>query len=66
MLEQSTKLIEAEPPQNLDAVTRKRIRAAVDASFLRAFRIDMLAAAALAFLAGATALPIRSRRSSSV
>src|SRR5205814_1822424 len=48
MLSQSTKLVEAEPPRNLDDTTRRRIRAAVEVAFLRAFRIDMIAAAALA------------------
>ena len=59
ILAQKTKLVEAEPPRNLDGATRARVRGAIEASFLRAFRIDMLAAAALAFAAAATALPIQ-------
>jgi len=61
MLAQSVKLAEAEPPRNADEETRRRIRAAVEASFLRAFRINMIAAAALAAGSAGAALWIRVR-----
>ena len=63
MLSQSAKLAEAEPPPNVDEGTRRRIRSAVEISFLRAFRINMIAAAALAACSGGAALWIRSRKS---
>ena len=63
MLSQSAKLAEAEPPPDVDAGTRQRMRAAVEIAFLRAFRINMIAAAALAACSGGAALWIRSRKS---
>ncbi|HEY8180950.1 MAG TPA: MFS transporter [Thermoanaerobaculia bacterium] len=63
MLSQSAKLAEAEPPSNVDEATRRRMRAAVEIAFLRTFRINMIAAAALAACSGGAALWIRSRKS---
>jgi EmrB/QacA subfamily drug resistance transporter len=63
MLAQSAKLAEAEPPSNVGEGTRRRMRAAVEIAFLRAFRINMIAAAALAACSGGAALWIRSRKS---
>jgi len=63
MLSQSAKLAEAEPPPNVDEGTRRRMRAAVEIAFLRAFRINMIAAAALAACSSGAALWIRSRKS---
>ena len=65
MLSQTLKLAEAQPPRSVDEATRRRIQAAIAASFLRAFRVNMLAAAALAAASGATALAIKSRSASS-
>jgi EmrB/QacA subfamily drug resistance transporter len=59
MMAQSAKLAEAEPPKNLDDSTRGRIRAAVEVSFLRAFRVNMFAAAALAAASALAALGIK-------
>jgi EmrB/QacA subfamily drug resistance transporter len=59
MMAQSAKLAQAEPPKNLDAATRGRIRAAIEVSFLRAFRVNMFAAAALAAVSALAALGIR-------
>jgi len=62
MKQQSLKLAAAEPPRTLDAATRQRVTAAVDAAFVRAFRIDMLAAAAIAAASAGGAMMIRGRR----
>jgi MFS family permease len=56
---QSVKLAAAEPPQDLDSGTRRRVRAEIDAAFISAFRIDMIASAALAAASAAAALAIR-------
>jgi EmrB/QacA subfamily drug resistance transporter len=56
MMAQSAKLAEAEPPKNLDDAARRRIRAAIEVSFLRAFRVNMFAAAALAAASALAAL----------
>jgi EmrB/QacA subfamily drug resistance transporter len=63
MRQQSLKLAAAAPPRTVDETTRQRIVAAVDDSFVRAFRIDMLAAAALAAASAGGALMIRGGRS---
>jgi EmrB/QacA subfamily drug resistance transporter len=60
---QRLKLAEAEPPRGLDEATRRRVRAAIDVSFLRAFRVNMFAAAALAAASAGAALWISSRAS---
>ena len=65
MKEQSLKLAAAEPPRTLDAATRQRVTAAVDAAFVHAFRIDMLAAAAIAAASAGGALMIGGRRAQS-
>jgi MFS family permease len=59
MMAQSAKLAEAEPPRNLDAAARRRIRAAIEVSFLQAFRVSMFAAAALAAVSALAALGIK-------
>jgi EmrB/QacA subfamily drug resistance transporter len=59
MMAQSAKLAEAEPPKNLDAAARRRIRAAIEVSFLLAFRVSMFAAAALAAASALAALGIK-------
>jgi EmrB/QacA subfamily drug resistance transporter len=61
MLAQSLKLAEAQPPSRVDDATRRRIREAIGASFLRAFRVNMFAAAALALASATAALWIESR-----
>jgi EmrB/QacA subfamily drug resistance transporter len=61
MMAQRLKLAEAEPPRNLDEATRRRVRTAIDVSFLRAFRVNMFAAAALAAASAGAALWIKSR-----
>jgi MFS family permease len=61
MVAQRLKLAEAEPPKNLDEATRRRIRTAIDVSFLRAFRVDMFAAAGLAAASAGAGLTIRMR-----
>ena len=63
MLTQSAKLAEAEPPRDVDEATRRRMRAAVEAAFLRAFRFNMIAAAALAACSAGAALWIQPRKS---
>jgi EmrB/QacA subfamily drug resistance transporter len=62
MQQQSLKLAEAAPPRSIDAATRKTVTAAVDAAFLRAFRIDMFAAAILAAASAGGAVMIKRRR----
>ncbi|HEY3055744.1 MAG TPA: MFS transporter [Thermoanaerobaculia bacterium] len=61
MVAQRLKLAEAEPPKNLDEATRRRIRTAIDVSFLRAFRVNMFAAAGLAAASAGAGLTIRMR-----
>ena len=62
MRQQSLKLAAAAPPRMVDDATRKTIVAAVDDAFLRAFRIDMLAGAALAAASAGGALVIKRQR----
>jgi EmrB/QacA subfamily drug resistance transporter len=59
MSEQTLKLADAQPPQDLDQQTRRRIRSAIGASFLHAFRLNMMIAAALAAGSAGAALAIR-------
>lgn len=61
MAVQRLRLAEAKPPATLDAPERARVSAAVDQAFVRAFRISMLAAAALAALSAGGALVIGRR-----
>jgi MFS family permease len=61
VLAQRLKLAAAEPPRSNDQATQRRIRAAIADSFLRAFRINMLAAAALAAASAGAALAIRGK-----
>ena len=63
MLSQSSRLAEARAPANLDEETRRRIRGAVEIAFLRAFRINMIAAAAFAACSAGAALWIRPKKS---
>ncbi len=65
MRAQSVKLAEAKAPANVDAVMRARIERAVQQSFVQAFRVDALAAAALAALAAAGALMVQKKESGS-
>jgi len=62
MRQQSLKLAAATPPRGLDEPTRQHVAAAVDAAFVHAFRIDMLAAAAIAAASAGGALVIRGGR----
>ena len=62
MRQQSLKLAAAAPPPTLAEPTRARVVAAVDDAFVRAFRIDMLAGAAIAAASAGGALVIRGRR----
>ena len=59
MMAQKAKLAQAEPPKNLDDATRGRVRAAIEVSFLRAFRVNMISAAALAAASAFAALGIK-------
>ena len=61
MAVQRLRLAEAKPPATLPATVRARVSAAVDQAFVRAFRISMLAAAALAALSAGGALVIGRR-----
>jgi EmrB/QacA subfamily drug resistance transporter len=63
MTEQTLRLADAQPPKDADPQTRARIRSAIDVSFLRAFRINMLIAAALAAGSAGAALAIERRNS---
>jgi EmrB/QacA subfamily drug resistance transporter len=58
MSEQRLRLAEAKPPATLDTTDKARVSAAIDDAFIRAFRISMLAAAALAAASAAGALVI--------
>ena len=58
MSAQTLKLADAQPPRNLDPETRRRIRSAINASFLHAFRLNMFAAAALAVASAGAGLAI--------
>ena len=62
MRQQSLRLAAAAPPKTLDTTTRQRITAAVDGAFVHVFRIDMLAAAAIAAASAGGAVMIRGRR----
>ena len=59
VMAQSSKLAEAEPPKSLDDATRRRIRGSIEGSFLRAFRVNMLAAAGLAGASALAALGVK-------
>ena len=59
MAGQTLKLADAQPPADADPQTRGRIRSSINASFLHAFRINMLIAAALAAGSAGAALAIR-------
>jgi len=61
MASQRLRLAEAKPPATLDAAARARVSTAVDEAFIRAFRISMLASAALAAASAAGALVIGGR-----
>jgi len=58
MAAQRLRLAEAKPPATLDPATRARVTVAIDEAFVRTFRINMLAAAALAAASAAGALVI--------
>jgi EmrB/QacA subfamily drug resistance transporter len=59
---QSIKLADARPPSGLDPAMRQRIELAVQQSFVSAFRIDALSAAALAALSAAGGLLVERKR----
>jgi len=61
MAEQTLRLADAQPPADADPQTRQRIQSAIDDSFLHAFRLNMLVAAALAAGSAGAALAIRRR-----
>jgi len=61
MASQRLRLAEAKPPATLDPAARARVSTAVDEAFIRAFRISMLASAALAAASAAGALVIGGR-----
>jgi EmrB/QacA subfamily drug resistance transporter len=56
MAKQSSKLAEAKPPAGVDPETRRKIELAIEESFLRAFRVTVLAAAGVAAASAAGAL----------
>ena len=62
MRQQSLRLAAAAPPRDVDPTTRAKVAAAVGAAFVHAFRVDMLAAAAIAAASAGGALVIKSRR----
>ncbi len=61
MSEQTLRLADAQQPANADPQTRARVRSAINASFLYAFRVNMLIAAALAAGSAGSALAIKRR-----
>jgi EmrB/QacA subfamily drug resistance transporter len=61
MLAQSVKLADARPPAGVDAAMRGRIEEAVRQSFVKAFRVDALAAAGLAALAAIGGLMVEKK-----
>jgi EmrB/QacA subfamily drug resistance transporter len=58
---QAVKLADAKPPAGVDAAMRGQIDEAVRQSFVQAFRIDVIAAAALAALAAAGGLIVEKK-----
>jgi EmrB/QacA subfamily drug resistance transporter len=61
MRQQAIKLADAKPPGGLDAAMTRRVEAAVRDSFVRAFRLEALAAAVLAALAACGGLIVARR-----
>jgi EmrB/QacA subfamily drug resistance transporter len=59
MAEQTLRLADAQPPKDAGEDTGRRVRSAINASFLHAFRLNMLVAAALAAGSAGAALAIR-------
>jgi len=59
MAAQTLRLADAQPPAYADPQTRARVRSAINESFLYAFRVNMLIAAALAAGSAASALAIQ-------
>jgi EmrB/QacA subfamily drug resistance transporter len=66
MAAQRLRLAEAKPPATLDPTEKAHVTAAIDDAFVRAFRLSMLAAAALAAASAAGALVIGGRGASSL
>lgn len=62
MARQATKLAAASPPPQLDPATRRAVSAAIQTAFIRAFRTNMLLAAATAAASSAGALMIKRGR----
>jgi EmrB/QacA subfamily drug resistance transporter len=58
MRQQSLKLAAAAPPPSADEATRKKVTVAIDEAFLRAFRINLFIAAAIAALSAAGGLVV--------
>jgi EmrB/QacA subfamily drug resistance transporter len=61
MAKQSVKLAEAKPPAGVDGETRRRIAIAIEQSFLRSFRVTVIAAGAVAAASASGALLMKSR-----
>src|SRR5438105_1153464 len=64
MARQSVKLTAAQLPDGVDAETKRRVSEAVGLAFLRAFRVDMIAAGVIAAASSGGAAIIRQRRRS--
>jgi EmrB/QacA subfamily drug resistance transporter len=62
MRQQSLKLTAAAPPRDVDDATRRKIVTAIGDAFLRSFRVDMFAAAALALASVGGGLLIQAKR----
>jgi EmrB/QacA subfamily drug resistance transporter len=62
MHQQSLKLTAATPPAGIDGNTKRKVETAIDDAFLRAFRVDMFAAAALALASVGGGLLIQAKR----
>jgi hypothetical protein len=58
MVAQHERLAEARPPRGADAATQKRIETAIAQAFVRAFQVNMLAAAALAVASAGAGLAV--------
>ena len=61
VLAQRIRLAETTPPKGVDAATAERIDEAVDHAFVRAFRVNVVAAGVLAALAAAGGLVIKKK-----
>ena len=64
MARQSVKLTAAQLPDGVDAETKRRVSEAVGLAFLRAFRVNMIAAGVIAAASSGGAAIIQQRRRS--